>query len=71
MKKRGGGREGFPWRETLFDALSMGISFGDYWRMSPRAVVLMQQEWIRRHEDQGEKKNGRKKLKRLERIPRP
>jgi hypothetical protein len=54
----------------LFDALSMGISYGDFWAMSPRAVVLMQQEWIRRHDSDRNGKD-RKKGKRLERIPRP
>ena len=54
----------------------MGISCSDFWEMSPRAVHLMQMEWLRRHEDKPmkgkkERSPGRQERRRLSYIPRP
>ncbi|MGN1069948.1 MAG: hypothetical protein ACI4P5_06015 [Candidatus Fimadaptatus sp.] len=30
-----------PWSWLLYRALDMGISASDFWRMSPRAVIVL------------------------------
>ena len=59
----------------MFDALQIGISWSDFWRMSARAVYHMESEWIRRHEGQATggkgKKTEKKGRRRLASIPRP
>ena len=65
----------------MFDAISMGISVDDFWKMSARAVILMTREWIRRneksarnerkHEQRGRMSEEKAKLVRLDYIPRP
>ena len=38
-----GGR-GFPWVWMLYHALDLGLTYDDFWNMTPRAIMLLQAE---------------------------
>jgi len=52
----------------MYHALDLGVSAEAFWEMSPRAVVALQREMIRSHQQQ--KKPPEQKEKRLSYIPR-
>lgn len=47
MTPRRGKPKGFPWAWLMREALRMGISAAEFWRMTPRGILLLQREEIR------------------------
>lgn len=53
------------------EALSLGISPGDFWDMSARAIFTLRNERIRRAERMEREKKKQEKGPRLKTLPKP
>ncbi len=53
------------------EALSLGISITDFWAMSARAIFVLRNERMARHERAEKEKKKQEKGPRLKTLPRP